>query len=183
MILNHLLIHETVMQEENYQIWISDIPKSEEIEFTNLLPKYKLVLNIQWAIFFALLIVLLGVAYFKFDDIELIWFGIALIAWLVFLLIKFSFIHLGFPNKGYAIRQKDLHYRTGYLTHKVISVPFNRIQHVEIRQGFISKALNIAVLKIYTAGNSAHDLSLKGISLEMAEDIKQVITSKVTQDV
>ncbi len=33
-----------------------------------------------------------------------------------------------------------------------------------------------------TAGNSAHDLSLKGISLEMAEDIKQVITSKVTQD-
>jgi len=42
--------------------------------------------------------------------------------------------------------------------------------------------LDLAILKIYTAGNSAHDLSIKGISLEMAEDIKQVITSKVTQD-
>ncbi|MCZ4695099.1 hypothetical protein DWB61_08875 [Ancylomarina euxinus] len=170
------------MQEENNQIWIADLPKSETIEFTNLLPRYKRVINIQWAIFFALLIVLLTVAYFKFDDIDFMWFGAALIAWLLLSLIKFSFIQLGFPNKGYAIRQRDLHYRTGYLTHKVISVPFNRIQHVEIRQGFISKALNIAVLKIYTAGNSAHDLSLKGISLEMAEDIKQVITSKVTQD-
>lgn len=170
------------MQEENNQIWIADLPKSEEIEFTNLLPRYKLVINIQWAIFFAFLIVSLVVAYFKFDDIDFMWFGAAFIGWLALLLIKFSFIQLGFPNKGYAIRQKDLHYRTGYLTHKMISVPFNRIQHVEIRQGFISKALNIAVLKIYTAGNSAHDLSLKGISLEMAEDIKQVITSKVTQD-
>jgi len=171
-----------IMQEENNQIWISDLPKSEEIEYTNLLPKYKRVLNIQSAVFFALLIISITVAYFKFDDIELIWFGLALIVWLVLLSIKFSFIQLGFPNKGYAIRQKDLHYRTGYLTHKTISVPFNRIQHVEIRQGFISKMLDLAILKIYTAGNSAHDLSIKGISLEMAEDIKQVITSKVTQD-
>ena len=167
---------------ENDQVWLSDIPKSEEIEFTNLLPKYKRLLNIQWAMFFALIILALAVAYFKFDEIEVIWLGTAFMVWLVFLLTKFSFIQLGFPHKGYAIRQKDLHYRTGFLTHKVISVPFNRIQHVEIRQGFISKMLDLAVLKIYTAGNSAHDLSLKGISLETAEEIKQIVTSKVTQD-
>jgi len=167
---------------ENDQVWLSDIPKSESIEFTSLLPKYKRLLNIQAAVFFAIIISALTVAYFKFDEVEFIWFGVALIVWLLFLLSKFSFIQLGFPNKGYAIRQKDLHYRTGYLTHKTISIPFNRIQHVEIRQGFISKMLDLAILKIYTAGNSAHDLSLKGISLETAEEIKQVITSKVTQD-
>ncbi|MDE5423536.1 PH domain-containing protein [Ancylomarina sp. DW003] len=167
---------------ENNQIWLSDIPKGESIEFTSLLPKYKRLLNIQWTTFFALLIIALIVAYFNFEEIGLVWFGVAFTLWLIFLLIKFSFIQLGFPNKGYAIRQKDLHYKTGYLTHKTISVPFNRIQHVEIRQGFISKMLDLAVLKIYTAGNSAHDLSLKGISLETAEEIKQIITSKVTQD-
>ena len=167
---------------ENDQVWISDIPKSESIEFTNLLPKYKRLLNIQWLIFFAVIIIAIVVAYFKFDEIEPIWFGGLLIIWLVFLMTKFSFIQLGFPNKGYAIRQKDLHYRTGYLTHKIISIPFNRIQHVEIRQGFISKMLDLAVLKIYTAGNSAYDLSLKGISLETAEEIKQIVTSKVNQD-
>tara|TARA_R110001583_G_scaffold16041_5_gene65144 strand:+ start:3379 stop:3906 length:528 start_codon:yes stop_codon:yes gene_type:complete len=169
---------------ENDQVWLSDIPQSEAIEFTNLLPRYKRLLNIQWAILFVLIIIItvMGVAYFKFDEVKLIWFGVALVVWLVFLLLKFSFIQLGFPNKGYAIRQKDLHYRTGYLTHKVISVPFNRIQHVEIRQGFISKMLDLAVLKIYTAGNSAHDLSLKGISLKTAEEIKQIVTSKVIQD-
>lgn len=167
---------------KNNQIWLSDIPKGESIEFTSLLPKYKRLLNIQWTTFFALLIIALVVAYFNFEKIELVWFGVAFTLWLIFLLTKFSFIQLGFPNKGYAIRQKDLHYKTGYLTHKTISVPFNRIQHVEIRQGFISKMLDLAVLKIYTAGNSAHDLSLKGISLETAEEIKQIITSKVTQD-
>lgn len=170
------------MQEENNQIWLSDIPKGESIEFTSLLPKYKQLLNIQWITFFALLIIALVVAYFNFEKIELVWFGVAFTLWLIFLLAKFSFIQLGFPNKGYAIRQKDLHYRTGYLTYKTISVPFNRIQHVEIRQGFISKMLDLAILKIYTAGNSAHDLSLKGISLETAEEIKQIVTSKVTQD-
>ncbi len=167
---------------ENDQVWLSDIPKSVEIEFTNLLAKYKRLLNIQWAMFFALIILALAVAYFKFDEIKVIWFGVAIVVWFVFLFLKFSFIQLGFPHKGYAIRQKDLHYQTGFLTHKLISVPFNRIQHVEIRQGFISKMLDLAVLKIYTAGNSAHDLSLKGISLETAEEIKQIVTSKVTQD-
>ena len=167
---------------ENDQVWLSDIPKSESIEFTSLLPRYKRLLNIQAAVFFTLIISALVVAYFKFDELKFIWFGLALIIWLVILLTKFSFIQLGFPNKGYAIRQKDLHYKTGYLTHKTISIPFNRIQHVEIRQGFISKILDLAILKIYTAGNSAHDLSLKGISLEKAEEIKQIVTSKVTQD-
>jgi membrane protein YdbS with pleckstrin-like domain len=167
---------------ENDQVWLSDIPQSEAIEFTNLLSRYKRLLNIQWVIFFALGLVALAVAYFNLDDIEFVWFVVALGVWLVLLFLKFSFIQLGFPHKGYAIRQKDLHYRTGYLTHKVISVPFNRIQHVEIRQGFISKMLDLAVLKIYTAGNSAHDLSLKGISLETAEEIKKLVTSKVTQD-
>ena len=57
---------------ENDQVWLSDIPKSEEIEFTNLLPKYKRLLNIQWAMFFALIILALAVAYFKFDEIEVI---------------------------------------------------------------------------------------------------------------
>jgi len=172
-----------MIQIENNQVWLADIPKSETIEFTGLLPKYKRLLNIQWIIFFALIILGLAVAYFKLDHIEIIWFGVALLVWFIFLMIKFSFIQLSFPNKGYAIRQKDLHYRTGYLTHKTISVPFNRIQHVEIRQGFISKMLDLAVLKIYTAGNSAHDLSLKGISLETAEEIKMIVTSKVIQDV
>lgn len=167
---------------ENDQVWLSDIPKSESIEFTGLLPRYKRLLNIQVSVFFAIIILALVIVYFKFDEVELIWFGGALIIWLVFLLLKFSFIQLSFPNKGYAIRQKDLHYRTGYLTHKTISIPFNRIQHVEIRQGFISKMLDLAILKIYTAGNSAYDLSLKGISLETAEEMKQIVTSKVNQD-
>lgn len=178
----HYTYIKMITELENNQIWLSDIPKGESIEFTSLLPKYKRLLNIQWTTFFALLIIALVVAYFNFEKIELVWFGVAFTLWLIFLLTKFSFIQLGFPNKGYAIRQKDLHYKTGYLTHKTISVPFNRIQHVEIRQGFISKILDLAVLKIYTAGNSAHDLSLKGISLETAEEIKQIITSKVTQD-
>ncbi len=167
---------------ENDQVWLTDLPQSETVEFTELLPKYKSLLSIQWAIFFALSLGLITFAYFKFDTIDWIWFGLALLVWLIFVLVKFSFIQLGFPMKGYAIRQRDLHYRTGYLTHKSTTVPFNRIQHVEIRQGFISKMMNLAVLKIYTAGNSAYDLSLKGISFETAEELKAFVTSKVIKD-
>ena len=66
---------------ENDQVWLADLPKSETLEFTELLPKYKLLLNIQWAIFFALGLGLIGFAYFKFDDIDWIWFGVGLLVW------------------------------------------------------------------------------------------------------
>ncbi len=165
---------------ENQQILLSDIPQSEEIEFTPLLVNYKKLLIIQWSIFYAVLLIGIIIAYFLLPTPSIT----ILLAVLFFLLLVICYtLHLllikkGFPFKGYAIREKDVHYRSGYLTQRITTIPIHRIQHLEIRQGLLAKILGIAKLKIFTAGDNGADLSIKGIDMPTAENIKQLLLKK-----
>ncbi len=165
---------------ENNQILLTDIPKSEEIEFTPLLPNYKKLLIIQWSIFYVFLLIGGGVGFYwlKTRDYITLLALLFVVVWLICFALQLLLIYKGFPYKGYAIRQKDIHYRSGYLTRKIITIPIYRIQHLEIRQGLISKILKIAKLKIYTAGDNGADLSIKGIDAATAENIKQLLITK-----
>ncbi|MCT4589560.1 MAG: PH domain-containing protein [Carboxylicivirga sp.] len=164
---------------ENEQLFPIDIPKCEEIEYTPLLAQYKRLVNIHWIIFFAILLIGGITFYFLIENLGIVWAASVLIAWGIWFALKLVLIHVGLKRKGYAVREHDIHYRSGYFTLKETSVPVKRIQHLEIRQGMISKFLGLAKLKVYTAGEANMDLSIKGISLETAEDIKALLTQKI----
>lgn len=170
------------MNKDNEQIFPNDIPRCENIEFTPLLPDYKKMLNIQWGIFFLVLLTGGIICYFLIDELGVIVMAVAFALWLTWLLAKLVLIRVSFPKKGYAIREHDIHYQTGYFIRKETSIPIKRIQHLEIRQGMISKMLKMARLVVFTAGESAADLSIKGISLETAENIKALLTHKMSQN-
>lgn len=84
----------------------------------------------------------------------------------------------GFPLRGYALREKDLSYRNGWLFRKQTTVPFNRIQHSEISQGPLGRAFKLARLKIYTAGGASSDLSIPGMDPAEAASIRDFVNSK-----
>ncbi len=69
---------------------------------------------------------------------------------------------LGFPRKGYLVREKDISFKRGLITFKLTTVPFNRIQHVEVNQGILAKVFKLSSVKLYTAGGSMSDLSIPG---------------------
>lgn len=75
-----------------------------------------------------------------------------------------------------------MHYRTGWLTSKIITVPFCRIQHMQISQGMLAKALGLAKLKIYTAGDSSNDMVIKGISFSKAQEIKAFLSEEIKKN-
>jgi membrane protein YdbS with pleckstrin-like domain len=164
---------------ENEQLFPTDIPKSEKIEYIPLLPQYKKLINIQWIIFFAILLIGGSTFYFLNGNVGIIWAASVFALWGIWLMLKLILIQIGFDRKGYAVREHDIHYRTGYFTLKETSVPIKRIQHIEIRQGLISKMFGLAKLRVFTAGESTMDLSIKGISLETAEDFKALLTQKM----
>jgi len=99
------------------------------------------------------------------------------------LLILYSFIIsiLGFPKKGYLLRERDVSYKTGIIYYKQISVPFNRVQHVEVSQGVLGKIFHLSSVKIYTAGGNASDLSIPGLSVADAQKLKTFISEKISQ--
>jgi uncharacterized protein len=83
-----------------------------------------------------------------------------------------------FLSCRYALRQRDITYRSGWLWHRITTLPYHRIQHAEIGQGMIEKWYGLATLEVFTAGKNASDLSIPGLQLEEAERLKTYILGR-----
>jgi len=83
---------------------------------------------------------------------------------------------------GYALREKDIVFKEGYLWRSVTVVPFNRIQHAEVEQGPFDRLFDLSKIKIYTAGGSSSDLQIPGLRPTESESIKFFILNKTGSD-
>jgi len=99
-----------------------------------------------------------------------------LVLLLLILLIVFS---VGFSRRKYVLRDKDVTYKSGVLIKKITTVPFSRIQHVELDESPISRVFKLASISVFTAGDSSDDLVIKGIKKEEALKIKEFISNKI----
>ncbi|PVX52208.1 hypothetical protein C7377_0515 [Balneicella halophila] len=164
------------------QIFSESIPKSETIIFESLLPKYRKLKAIEWGIFFGILLIGAIAAYIFIDEIPS-WIFILFIS-LYVLTLNFVYlsIYRGFRHKGFAIREKDVHYKTGWITRSITTVPMSRIQHMKVQQSAIEKLMNLAKLNIYTAGDSSNDMTIRGISFEKAQQLKALLSGKIEEN-
>lgn len=80
---------------------------------------------------------------------------------------------------GYALRERDIAFKRGYIFRKTTVIPFNRIQHVSTAQGVLDKLLHIVTLQIFTAGGSGSDINIPGLQPERAAAIKEALVQKV----
>jgi len=83
---------------------------------------------------------------------------------------------------AYQVREHDLSLRSGVITHRVASLPFSRVQHVNVQRGPIERSLGLATLRVSTAGP---DISIPGLARADAERIKLLVTERAhaTDDV
>ncbi|MEJ2005777.1 MAG: PH domain-containing protein [Cyclobacteriaceae bacterium] len=108
--------------------------------------------------------------------------GIAGAVWLLLFIFTLIVIFREFPKRAYALRERDITYRKGWIFHSVTSVPFNRIQHSEINQGPLDRSFNLASLNIYTAGGSSSDLTIPGLPHEEAIRLREYVAHKSAED-
>jgi uncharacterized protein len=87
---------------------------------------------------------------------------------------------VSFNYSGYALRQKDLLYRKGWLVRKTRVVPINRIQHISVQSGPIERMFKLASVSLYTAGSNDADFTIRGITKETAFKIKEWLSEQVT---
>ena len=64
---------------------------------------------------------------------------------------------------------------------RITTVPFSRIQHIEIDEKPISRLFNLASISVYTAGDSSDDLEIRGLDKEKAQQIKEFISQKIDE--
>lgn len=163
----------------NHQIPFEKLPRFEEVSFSPISLRLRTKSLVQLAIFITL--VCTGIWYYYsregFDKISFLILG--LIG--VFFSIRLIDIFLKQKFYGYAIREKDIVFRSGYISTKTIIIPFNRIQHSAINRTFLDKTFGISTLKIYTAGGSGSDMGIPGLLPDEAIQLNQIISSKVSE--
>jgi membrane protein YdbS with pleckstrin-like domain len=172
------------MQEfTNETTEIIDLPRFEEAKLNQLQAKYFTVVAIVLSIVnFVILLVFFITSYFQtelFSNRILLVIGIALsiLIGLTYLLAKLSF-----NKKGYAFRTHDAIYKSGLISETTTIIPFNRVQHVALHQGFFSRKFGLASVELFTAGGNSSDIKIPGLLLEDAQKIKNLVSKKINPD-
>jgi membrane protein YdbS with pleckstrin-like domain len=85
----------------------------------------------------------------------------------------------GLWYRGWSYRLADsaLELQHGVLTVQRSVVPYFRVQHVDVSQGPLERALGLARLKVHTA-SAGTDASLPGVELERAEEVRRLVLDR-----
>ena len=167
---------------QNLAIELETLPKIEELKFIPIDRNYLKVSRISSFIF----LFVIGVAgflilYFN-EEANSLTYLIVGGAYLVFSISSQIMITLGFKKKKYALREKDIVYSKGLIWSVRTAIPFNRIQHAEIKQGPIDRKFNLSSLKVFTAGGQSSDLVIPGLPGEKAQQLKDFVLGKTAED-
>lgn len=174
------------MPFSNTQLEVSDLPAVSDIHYKELDKDYLTASLIRtlfsWIIFGVIASIVLQVNKSNPDFNDIIGpYVIYIIGGLCLLaVVSLLFAYFGFYKKGYAVREKDISYKTGLFWKSKTLIPFNRIQHSEVKQGPFERLFGLSSLRVYTAGGSASDLSIHGLKQEEANHLKQFIITKTS---
>ncbi|WP_397447142.1 PH domain-containing protein [Polaribacter sp. R77954] len=159
---------------------VLELPDITKIEFNRIDKSYLKVISINFfLVLVSLLVGLIVLHQFLFtEEFNEFVMYIYSVFFLCFGCV-FGFILFSFPLRKYALRDKDISYKRGLLIKKLTTVPFTRIQHVEIDEKPISRLFGLSSLSVYTAGDSSDDLEIKGLTKETALQIKEFISTKI----
>jgi hypothetical protein len=167
------------MNFENLEVHLDELPDFKSVELNSVQKRYKKLIWINEGLVFILLFALPIVAFFI--EPFPIWIPISVLVILSLVLaLRATEIEKGFPLRLFGIRQYDIIYQSGFFYFTETVIPYNRIQHVEIKQGPLSRFFNLYSLRLYTAGASSGDLIIDGLDKETAQKLKAKVLAKTT---
>lgn len=163
----------------NDQIEEASLPDASDLEFEALAPTYARTMIIEWVaswLILAAIHIALAVFISKIPLGFKYWFITA-----PFLLVTLS-VFLWAPavarSRGYATREHDIHYKSGLIWQKTVSLPFNRIQHVELESGPLERFFKLTTLKFFTAGGGSADMKIPALTFGTASKLRTFVMEK-----
>ena len=82
----------------------------------------------------------------------------------------------------YAVREHDLVVQSGVIFRRWSSIPHNRIQHVDTRQGPIERIFGLSRLLVFTAAGMSADGSIPGLATADAERLRDQLSRRGGDD-
>lgn len=126
--------------------------------------------NIYGAIFLAIFIgVFLSSFINSVPSFNLPWFGIFIVLLVLFIVFAFVWAKLTLYFYKYELTNDGFKKESGVIYKKYVTIPYDRIQNVDINRGILARILGLSDLNIQTAGNSAvfgGSYAMRGIGAE-----------------
>lgn len=165
----------------NEAVDVHALPKFEKVEFQRISDKYLKKVFFQTGI--SLLLFLLGWGVLLYNQYLDTGLSFLLLGGIVLVFsFKFWNTYKMQGEYGFAIREKDILYKRGFIFSRTTVIPFNRIQHVSISRDAFDKMLNISSLGIFTAGGSGSDIHIPGLSPDLALRMKGSLSKKLSDE-
>lgn len=87
-----------------------------------------------------------------------------------------------FASWSYQLNEDELVVRHGIYVRTQTVVPFGRVQHIDLAQPPLSRALGLAILTLNTAGTQGAAVRLPGLDQAAAEEMRTAIRQKIRED-
>ncbi len=166
----------------NETIDTTQLPRFEDVALTPLHPSYWKVIVANLAFFFLIVGAGAGAAVYFIEELQP-HIVTVIVIYVVLLLLMFVIYRVSFKNRGYAFRTYDVIYRSGAISITTTIIPYNRVQHAALREGWLARYLGLASVEIFTAGGINSDIKIPGIEKEYAENVKQLLMGKIQNEV
>ncbi|WP_316806462.1 PH domain-containing protein [Pedobacter agri] len=169
------------MLSENFTndaIDIDSLPKYQEIALKKPHASYWKVICINLIICFLFIGIIAGLLLVFNEKIKPYLLAVVS-AYVILLIIFFLVFWASFSKRGYAIRTHDVIYKDGIIAESTTIVPLNRIQHIELNEGILSRMFKLGSLQIFTAGGVSGHLRIGGIPIDEAKSIRDIILRKL----
>lgn len=109
------------------------------------------------------------------------WFGILVF---VSLILAFIWSKLTYRFYRYELTEAGFRKELGVIYKKYVTIPYDRIQNVDIYRGILARMLGLSDLNIQTAGASGAigaEGRLPGLSREVAEQVRDELIKRARQ--
>ena len=164
----------------NVQLDLQSLPSADQLEMTPLEPAFKTVRYISGAIVAGITsLIAWAIVCFEPRTWPLGFYAAGLVSALGIWYVIYCGI--SFHHMGYALREKDISFKSGYLWRSITTIPFNRVQHCDFKQGLLDRRFGLSRLTIYTAGGQNTDLVVPGLLPDTAERLKAYILQSTEQ--
>jgi membrane protein YdbS with pleckstrin-like domain len=138
------------------------------IAWRRVSPKYVIV-DVVGYILFALVATVVASLPVVISGFSPLWAIPAVV--LAIMIVVIAFVPRRVRSIGYQLRDDDLLFRRGLLFQRFVSVPYGRMQLVDINRGPVSRILGLSDLRFVTAAASS-GVSIPGLPIDDAEELR-----------
>lgn len=164
----------------NETLDINALPKYEEVPLNALSGKYWKVVLLNVAIFLFVLAAGMAIVLFFAEGFRPYLYVLTGI-YLLFGILLVMLYRVSIKRIGYAIREKDLIYKSGIISISTSIIPFTRIQHITLNEGIFSRMFQLGSLHVFTAGGMSGSITIPGLDIDLAKTIKEELNRQLAK--